>query len=141
MENWFKLQVTANGNHIVVKINNQQVADCLDPRSRYQRGHFALQSWNADTDVWFRNLRLRVSPFTAEVSTGSGGRERTAGKEVDLLKLVKPEEHTIRGTCGLTARAHRRTAGEGPSVVLVPFHPSGEYKLQITLATLVVAVP
>ncbi len=133
VENWFKLQVTANGNHIVVKINNQQVADCLDPRSRYQRGHFALQSWNADTDVWFRNLRLRVSPFTAEVSTGSGGRERTVGTEVDLLKLVKPEEHTIRGTWrfdGTTLIGERQN--EGPSVVLVPYRPSGEYELQIT---------
>jgi len=53
--------------------------------------------------------------------------------KIDLLALVNPEKHTITGAWrfdGTTLIGERQK--EGPSVVLVPYHPSGEYELQIT---------
>ena len=85
----------------------------------------------------------RTITFTA--ARGVGRRSPMAGRnspervaetiagQIDLLRLVKPEKHTIRGSWrfdGTTLIGERQK--EGPSIVLVPYHPSGEYELQIT---------
>jgi hypothetical protein len=42
-DTWFTQEVIANGNHIVIKVNDKIVVDHKDEKNTYSRGHFALQ--------------------------------------------------------------------------------------------------
>src|SRR5262249_48036929 len=43
-DEWFTQEVTAIGNHIVIKVNGKTTVDFEDPESVYKKGHFALQA-------------------------------------------------------------------------------------------------
>jgi hypothetical protein len=61
-DEWFTLHLVAKGDRITVFINDQQVVDYVDKANQYQSGYIALQLWNADTIVCFRNLRIKTLP-------------------------------------------------------------------------------
>jgi hypothetical protein len=58
-DKWFAMDVLADGNHLVVKINGKTVADCEDPLSRYHAGHIALHVFNSATAVQFRKIEIK----------------------------------------------------------------------------------
>jgi serine/threonine protein kinase len=41
-DQWFMLEVIAEGNRVVVKVNGQMAADYPDPERRFARGHITL---------------------------------------------------------------------------------------------------
>ena len=59
---WFVLEIIAQGNHFITKVNGIQTADCRDPESRFHAGHFALQVFNPQTVVQFRKIEIRELP-------------------------------------------------------------------------------
>ena len=63
-DTWWTQDVTANGNHIVIKINGKVVTDYVDQKSTYTKGYLALQQHNAGSVVEYRNLMMR--PVAAE---------------------------------------------------------------------------
>jgi serine/threonine protein kinase len=69
-DEWFTLEIIADGNRIISKVNGTQTADCRDPRSRYDRGHFALQVYSAQTIVQFRKIEIKELPATPPPSDG-----------------------------------------------------------------------
>ncbi|HEV3119340.1 MAG TPA: family 16 glycoside hydrolase, partial [Gemmataceae bacterium] len=42
-DEWFTQEVTAEGNHIVIKVNGEKVVDYKDPKNTYSKGCLALQ--------------------------------------------------------------------------------------------------
>ncbi len=42
-DTWFTQEVIANGNHIIIKVNDKVVVDYVDKKNTYTKGHFALQ--------------------------------------------------------------------------------------------------
>jgi hypothetical protein len=42
-DTWFKQEVIANGNHIIIKVNGEKVVDFIDQKNTHTRGHFAIQ--------------------------------------------------------------------------------------------------
>lgn len=42
-DEWFTQEVTAIGNHIVIKVNGKTAVDYVDKNNTYTKGHFALQ--------------------------------------------------------------------------------------------------
>src|SRR6266436_5807502 len=42
-DEWFTQEVIAEGNHIVIKVNDKTTVDFKDPNNTYMKGHFALQ--------------------------------------------------------------------------------------------------
>lgn len=56
---WFTQEVTAEGNHIIIKVNGKITVDWKDPDNTYKKGHFALQGHDPGTIVKFRKIEVK----------------------------------------------------------------------------------
>ena len=56
---WFTQEVTADGNHITIKVNGRTTVDYVDAKNSFTRGHFAFQQHNLGSEVWIRNVQVR----------------------------------------------------------------------------------
>ena len=64
-EEWFQLEVLAQGNHLQIRINGKTTTDYHDLARRYVRGHIALQTWAWKTPVTvvhFRKIEIKELP-------------------------------------------------------------------------------
>jgi hypothetical protein len=59
---WFTQEVIAEGNHIIIKVNDQTTVDWRDPKNSYARGHIALQQEHPGTVVKFRKIEVLELP-------------------------------------------------------------------------------
>ena len=59
---WFTQEVTADGNHITIKVNGRTTVDYVDEKNRFTRGHFAFQQHNLGSEVWIRNVQVKELP-------------------------------------------------------------------------------
>ena len=72
---WFTMTIAANGPHVGVWVDGEQVTDWTDTRApnenpreglRTRAGHFSLQGHDPTTDLSFRNLRAVELPAEAK---------------------------------------------------------------------------
>jgi 3-keto-disaccharide hydrolase len=73
-DEWFKYEIIAQGNHIVIKINDKVTADYtedpeklakmkgMEPGRRVGEGTFALQAHDPGSTVLYRNIRVKRLP-------------------------------------------------------------------------------
>jgi hypothetical protein len=63
-DTWFVQHVIAIGNHIVIKVNDTIVVNCVDAEHTYTSGHLALQHWEppAKSTTWYRNVMVKPLP-------------------------------------------------------------------------------
>ena len=59
-DKWFTLEVLADGNHIVIKIDGRVTADYVDVDRQFTRGRLALQQYDPQTVVKFHKIEIRV---------------------------------------------------------------------------------
>ena len=59
---WFTQEVTADGNHITIKVNGKTTVDYVDAKNSFTRGHFAFQQHNLGSEVWIRNVQVKELP-------------------------------------------------------------------------------
>ncbi len=103
-DEWFTIEVIAENNQFISKINGVEVANCRDPLDRYQAGHLALQVWHANTLVQFRKIEIKellphappmaIAPFDAT--------QAKAHQEAWAKHLGVPVEYT--NSLGMTFR-------------------------------------
>ena len=58
-DEWFTQEVTAIGNHIVIKVNGETTVDFVDDKNTYTKGHFALQQHDPGTVVKFKKIEVK----------------------------------------------------------------------------------
>ena len=58
-DEWFTQEVTAVGNHIVIKVNGKTTVDWQDPENVYKKGHFALQAHDPGSVMTFRKVEVK----------------------------------------------------------------------------------
>jgi hypothetical protein len=58
-DEWFTQEVTAEGNHIIIKVNGKTTVDWKDEGNTYKKGHFALQGHDPGTVVTFRKIEVK----------------------------------------------------------------------------------
>ena len=58
-DTWWTQHIIANGNHIVIKVNDKVVTDFVDQKNTYTKGYLALQQHNPGSIVQYRNLMMR----------------------------------------------------------------------------------
>src|SRR6266851_1243303 len=63
-DEWFTQEVTAIGNHIVIKVNGKTTVDFVDNKNTHMKGHFALQQHDPGTVVMFRKIEVKELPAT-----------------------------------------------------------------------------
>jgi hypothetical protein len=79
-DRWYKLEVIAVENHIVIKMNDLTTVDYVDDKQRFTRGHITLEHLGG-ADTQFHKIEIKELPENKEVSNLPGlGRS-----------MVKPE--------------------------------------------------
>jgi WD40 repeat protein len=58
-DEWFTLEVIAQGNHIVIKVNDKPTVDFVDESNAYTKGHIALQQHDPQTVCEFRRIEIK----------------------------------------------------------------------------------
>lgn len=61
-DTWGTQHIIANGNHIVIKVNDKVTVDYVEATNRYTKGYLALQQHNKGSVVQYRNLMFRPLP-------------------------------------------------------------------------------
>jgi 3-keto-disaccharide hydrolase len=61
-DEWFTQEVTAVGNHIIIKVNGKKTVDFVDKKNTHMKGHFALQQHDPGTVVMFRKIEVKELP-------------------------------------------------------------------------------
>ena len=61
-DTWFTQEVTAVGNHIVIKVNGKTTVDYVDTKNTHMKGHFAFQQHNLGSEVWIRHVQVKELP-------------------------------------------------------------------------------
>jgi hypothetical protein len=56
---WFNQDIIADGNHIVIKVNEKVIVDTVEDKNTYTKGYFVLQQHNKGSIVYFKNLMYR----------------------------------------------------------------------------------
>jgi hypothetical protein len=59
---WFTQHIIADGNHIVIKVNDKVIVDTIEDKNTYTKGFLALQQHNLGSVVYFKNLMYRRLP-------------------------------------------------------------------------------
>jgi hypothetical protein len=58
-DEWFTQEVIAEGNHIIIKVNDKTTVDYVDENNTYKKGHFALQGHDPGTVVKFKKIEYK----------------------------------------------------------------------------------
>jgi hypothetical protein len=61
-ETWFTQHIIANGNHIVIKVNDKVIVDHKDEKNRHTKGYLALQQHDPGSVVMYKDLMFRKLP-------------------------------------------------------------------------------
>jgi hypothetical protein len=61
-DTWWTQHIIANGNHIIIKVNDKTVVDYVDTGNTYKKGYLALQQHNKGSVVEFKDLIMRLLP-------------------------------------------------------------------------------
>jgi hypothetical protein len=61
-DTWWTEHIIANGNHIIITVNDKVVVDYIDEKNTYTKGYLALQQHNAGSVVQYRNVMMRPLP-------------------------------------------------------------------------------
>ena len=61
-DTWFTQHIIADGNHIIIKVNDKVVVDYVDEKNTFQKGYLALQQHDPGSMVQYRNLMMRKLP-------------------------------------------------------------------------------
>ena len=59
---WFTQHIIANGNHIIIKVNDKVITDFVDEKNTYTKGWLALQQHDPGSVVYYRNLMFKRLP-------------------------------------------------------------------------------
>jgi CHAT domain-containing protein/tetratricopeptide (TPR) repeat protein len=109
-DQWFMLEVIAEGNRVIVKVDGHTTADYSDPEERFARGHITLLAVNQVREgqryLEFRKIELKTLP-----SVGKPDRPRKAA-----VPDVLPQGSVWKGT-----RTYREGA-YAPATVTYELH-------------------
>lgn len=61
-EEWFTQHIIADGNHIIIKVNDKVITDTKDEKNMYTKGYLALQQHDPGSVVMYKDLMFRPLP-------------------------------------------------------------------------------
>jgi hypothetical protein len=97
-DEWFTLEVIAQGNRLIIKVNGTTTTDYRDAKSTYTKGHIALQAAYGNTVLTVRKVEIKELPPAggAESAEVQALRDLVAARQrsLDAVK-VRFEEGTV----------------------------------------------
>ncbi len=61
-DTWWTQHIIADGNHIVIKVNDKVVVDYVDEQNRYTKGYLALQQHDPQSVVYYKDIMMKKLP-------------------------------------------------------------------------------
>lgn len=61
-DTWWTQEITADGNHLVIKVNGKTTVDYVDEKNSFTKGYLALQQHNKGSVVMYKDLMMRELP-------------------------------------------------------------------------------
>jgi hypothetical protein len=61
-DTWFNQHIIAQGNHIIIEVNDKKVVDFVDDKNTYTKGYLVLQQHNKGSVVTYKNLMMKPLP-------------------------------------------------------------------------------
>lgn len=61
-DTWFNQHIIAQGNHIIIEVNDKKVVDFVDEKNTFTNGRLVLQQHNKGSVVTFKNLMMKPLP-------------------------------------------------------------------------------
>lgn len=61
-DTWFTQHIIADGNHIIIKVNDKVVVDHIEEKNLYSKGYLALQQHDPGSVVMYKGLMFRKLP-------------------------------------------------------------------------------
>ena len=61
-ETWFTQHIIADGNHIIIKVNDKVVVDHIEEKNLYTKGYLAMQQHDPGSVVMYKDLMYRKLP-------------------------------------------------------------------------------
>ncbi len=61
-DTWFNQHIVAQGNHIIIEVNDKKVVDFIDEKNTFTTGYLVLQQHNKGSVVTFKNLKMKPLP-------------------------------------------------------------------------------
>ena len=61
-DTWWSQHIIADGNHIVIKVNDKTVVDYVDEKNRFTKGYVAFQQHNVGSVVMYKDVYLKKLP-------------------------------------------------------------------------------
>lgn len=61
-DTWFTQHIIADGNHIVIKVNDKVVVDHVDEKNTHMKGYLGLQQHDPGSFPMFKNIQYRKLP-------------------------------------------------------------------------------
>jgi Domain of Unknown Function (DUF1080) len=61
-DTWFTQHIIADGNHIVIKVNDKTTVDYVDEKNTHTKGYLAMQQHNIGSIVMYKDLMYRRLP-------------------------------------------------------------------------------
>lgn len=63
-DTWWNQHIIANGNHIVIKVNDETIVDFVDEKNTFTKGYVAFQQHDPGTVVQYKNVMVKRLPPT-----------------------------------------------------------------------------
>jgi WD40 repeat protein len=126
---WFKLEVIAEGNRIIIKVDDREVFNYVDPRHSHDRGRIALQIHDPKTVVEFRKIEVKELPPSApadRLPAGSVWKGRLTYHKGAWVGVTVAYELHVRERDGQGFKGHIFANGPGRNRADVEGQVNGE---------------
>ncbi len=90
-DEWFTLEIIAEQNRFITKVNGHTTANCSDPLRSDASGHIALQLWHPTTRVQFRKIEIKELPSEPSAAPGLPLRQFASDEWIDVIPLIDPQ--------------------------------------------------
>jgi hypothetical protein len=96
---WFTIEVIAQSNHILVKVDGKTTADFTDEKRRFTSGHIALQQHNPQTVAEFRKIEIKELPAAKSEAPRAAPESPAPRAKSDLPPEAKAAAAAFEKSC------------------------------------------
>jgi hypothetical protein len=86
---WFTLEIVAESNHLITKVNDHEAVNTRDKFNRFSVGHLALAVTHPETVLEARRIEVRELPPSSSPSPTV--HQYASGEWIDVLPLIDPQ--------------------------------------------------
>jgi formylglycine-generating enzyme required for sulfatase activity/serine/threonine protein kinase len=119
---WFTLEIIAEGDRIVVMIDGKITAKLDDGKSRFLRGHIALEQVNAEARVEFSSIEIRELNGTHGPTTPDPAAPKEISNTIGMKLVLIPAGEFLMGSPDSDEEAYSQEKPQHNVRITRPFY-------------------